>query len=156
MATPMSALLEEVSREHFPNPPATLREIEEFERRVGWSLDPDLRSFYLHCNGASLIQQRDSPYEVLPLSGIVRARVAIRREDTDEWGPASMYAFCYVRDGNYVVLDVSRQVEGRYPLMDGIHEAWPDPQYCKQIASSFSEFLEQALHTRRSLYWIPD
>ena len=50
MATPMSRLLEEVSREHFPHPPATPEELEEFEQRVGWKLDPDLRAFYLNCN----------------------------------------------------------------------------------------------------------
>jgi hypothetical protein len=154
MATTMSRLLEEVSREHFPHLPATSEEIEEFERRVGWKLDPDLRAFYLHCNGAALLRWPDSPYEILPLSKIVRARVAIRGEDDDKWGPASMYAFCYVRDGNYVVLDVSRQEAGRYPLIDGDRETWPNPEYRTRIASSFSEFLEQVLRTRRSLYWL--
>ncbi len=154
MATPMSVLLEEVSREPLPHPPATPEEIEEFERRVGWKLDPDLRTFYLHCYGAALLRWPDSPYEILPLSKIVRARVAICGEDADRWGPASMYAFCYVRDSNYVVLDVSQLVDGRYPLIDGDRETWPNPEYCTQIASSFSEFLEQVLRTRRSLYWL--
>ncbi len=86
MATPMSHLLEEVSRDHFPHPPATPEEIEQFERRVGWKLDPDLRAFYLHCNGAELIKRLPhTPYRVLPLSNIVRARVAIYGED-DESG----------------------------------------------------------------------
>ena len=154
MVSPMSRLLEEVSRDHFPYPPATSAEIEAFERRVDWKLDPDLRAFYLHCNGAALLRWPDSPYEILPLSKIVRARVAIYGEDDDKWGPASMYSFCYVRDGNYVVLDVSRHVAGRYPLMDGDRETWPHPEYCTQIAPSFSEFLEQVLRTRRSLYWL--
>lgn len=154
MTAPMSRLLDEVSRAHFPQPPATLEEIEEFESRMGWKLDQDLRAFYLHCNGASLIQWPDSPYEILPLSKIVRARVAIRGKDDDSRGPASMYALCYVRDGNYVVLDVTRQADGRYPLMDGDRETWPNPEYCSRIANSFSEFLEQILRTRRSLYWL--
>src|SRR5512143_1137733 len=85
MATPMSSLLEEVSREHFPYPPASPEEIEKFERRVGWRLDPDLRAFYLHCNGAELIERLpDSPYQILPLSEIVRARVAIFGERNDD------------------------------------------------------------------------
>lgn len=150
----MRSLLEEVSRDHFPRPPATLDAIEAFEKREGWELDPDLRAFYLHSNGAALLRWPDSPYEILPLSKIVRARVAIYGEDDDKWGPATMSAFCYVRDGNYVVLDVSRQIDGRYPLLDGDHETWPNPEYCTQIASSFSEFLEQVLRTRRSLYWL--
>jgi hypothetical protein len=152
----MRRLLEEVSRDHFPYPAATPEQLEAFEQRVGWRLDPDLRAFYLHCNGAELIERLpDTPYRILPLSKIVRARVAIYGEDDDKWGPASVYALCDVQDGNYVLVDVSRQENSRYPLFDGDHEAWPDPAYCKQVASSFSEFLAQVLRTRRSLYWIP-
>ena len=65
-----------------------------------------------------------------------------------------MYAICYVQDGNYVVLDVSRQQNERYSLVDGCHEAWPDPEYCGAVAGCFSEFLEQVLRTRRGLYWL--
>lgn len=155
MAAPLSSLLEEVSRDHFPYPPATPAEIAQFEQRVGWKLDPDLRAFYLHCNGAELIERLpDSPYQILPLSKIKRARVAIYGEDDDKWGPASAYAICDVQDGNYVLLDVSRQENGRYPLVDGYHEAWPNPKYCGPVASSFSEFLEGILRTRRNLYWL--
>jgi hypothetical protein len=157
MATSMSRLLEEVSRDHFPYPPATPEEIEEFERRVGWTLDPDLRAFYLHCNGAELIERLpDTPYRILPLSQVVRARVAIfgKKNDDDAHGPASMWAICDVQDGNYVLVDVARQENDRYPLTDGYHEAWPNPKYCGPVASSFSEFLEQVLRTRRGLYWL--
>ena len=150
----MKYLLEEVSRDHFPEPPATPEEIAEFEQRMGWQLDPDLRAFYLHCNGARMLSWMDSPYEILSLPKIVRARVAIKGQDDDSRGPAWVYALCYVRDGNYVLLDTSRQIDGRYPLMDGDHETWPLPEYDTQVASSFSEFLEQILRTRRSLYWL--
>jgi hypothetical protein len=127
----MSDLLEEVSRDHFPRAPATPEELEEFERRVGWKLDPDLRAFYLHCNGAELLKRRpNTPYRILLLSKIVRARVAIYGEDDEQWGPASVYALC------------------------DVHEAWPDPKYCGPVASSSSEFLEQVLRTRRNLYWL--
>ena len=156
MATPMSSLLEEVSRDHFPHPPATPEEIEEFEQQVGWKLDPDLRAFYLHCNGAELIERLpNTPYRILPLSKVVRAREAIfgKRNDDDAHGPASMYALCDVQDGNYVLVDVARQENGRYPLIDGWHEAWPDPKYCDQIANSFSEFLERALRGGPA-YWL--
>jgi len=155
MATPMSRLLEEVSRAHFPYPPATPEEIEEFERRVGWRLDPELRAFYLHCNGSELFKQRPGcPYRLLPLSEIIRARVAIYDEDDDQWGPASVYALCYVQDGDYVVVDVDRQENGRYPLVDGWHEAWPDPKQCGQVANSFSEFLEAALRSQGRQFWL--
>jgi len=70
----MSSLLEEIMLHHFPYPPATREEIEAFEQRVGWQLDPDLRAFYLHCNGAELLKRLpECPYQVLPLSEIIRA-----------------------------------------------------------------------------------
>ncbi|WP_225411337.1 SMI1/KNR4 family protein [Stigmatella hybrida] len=151
----MTDLLDEISREHFPYPPASPEEIDTFEQRVGWKLDPDLRTFYLHCNGAELIERLpDTPYRILPLTKIIRARVSIYGEDDDKWGPASTYALCDVQDGNYVMVDVARQENGRYPLFDGDHEAWPDPAYCKQITHSFAKFLEQILRTRRGLYWL--
>jgi hypothetical protein len=155
MPTLMSNLLEEVSRHHFPYPPASLKEVEEFEQRVGWPLDPDLRAFFLHCNGAELFKQRPGcPYRVLPLSEIVRARVAIYGEDDERWGPESVYALCYVQDGDYVLVDVGHAENGRYSLMDGWHEAWPDPKQCGQIANSFAEFLEAALKSKGRQFWL--
>jgi hypothetical protein len=155
MPASMSKLLEEVSRRHFPYPPAMPAEIEAFERKVGWRLYPDLREFYLHCNGAELFEKRpDMPYRFLPLAEIRRARVAIFGEDDDKWGPASMYAICDVQDGDYVLIDVGRQENERYPIIDGNHEAFPDPAYCEQIASSFSEFLERALHSQGRLFYL--
>lgn len=155
MTTSITSLLEEVTRNHFPYPPATPAQIEEFEQRSSWTLDPDLRAFYLHCNGAEFFKRLpDAPYQVLPLAEIVRARVAMRGEDSDKWGPPSMYAICDVQDGNYVVADVRRQVNGRYPLINGYHEAWPDPEYCDQIASSFSEFLEKVLRSKGHVFYL--
>jgi hypothetical protein len=149
------ALLEEVSRHHFPYPPATAEEIEAFERRMGWRLDSDLRAFYLHCNGAELFERLpECPYRILPLSELTRARVAIFGEDDDQYGPASVYALCDLQDGDYTLVDVSRQENGRSPLTDGWHEAWPNPKHCKQIARSFSEFLERALRSEGYQFWL--
>jgi hypothetical protein len=151
----MSALLDEVSRDHFPHPPASPEEIEEFERRMGWRLDPDLRAFYLHCNGAELFKPLpETRYRILSLSEIVRARVAIFAEDNDEDGPASQYVICDVQTGDYVVVDVSRPQNDCYPLLDADHENWPAPAYCEQIASCFSEFLEKALRSKGRLFYL--
>lgn len=155
MPTLLSSLLDEVSRDHFPHPPATLGEIEAFEHRMGWKLDPDLRAFYLHCNGAELFKRLpNTPYRLLSLAEIIRVRVAIYGEDDDKWGPASMYVICDVQDGDYVLVDVARQENGRYPLTDGYHEAWPNPEYCGPVANSFSEFLEKALRSRGRLFYL--
>ena len=151
----INALLEEVSRHHFPNPPATPEQIAEFERRVGWQLDPELRAFYLHCDGAALFRRSpDADYRFLPLSEVRRARVAIRGKDDDSRGPASMYTVCDLQDGDYILVDVSPQQDGIYPIYDCWHEAWPDPEYCKQIANSFSAFLEGALRSSGNWFWL--
>jgi len=42
----------------------------------------------------------------------------------------------------------------RYPIFDGYHEAWPAPEYCEQIAHSFSEFLEKALRGKGRLFYL--
>jgi hypothetical protein len=147
-------LLAELASHHFLNPPATVEQIRAFENRVGWRLDPDLRAFYLLCDGADLFKRPDSPYRILPLSRIVRARVAILGEDDDKWGPASWYAFCALYDSNYVVVDVSRSRQERYPIIDGYREMFPNPEYCRQIADSFSEFLAGALRSNGNWFWL--
>ncbi|NMO22694.1 SMI1/KNR4 family protein [Pyxidicoccus fallax] len=152
----MRELLAEISRHHFPNPPATPAEIEAFEQRVGWRLDPDLRAFYLHCDGAELFRKPDSPFRIRPLSKIIRARVAIRGLDDDSRGPASWYALCALHDSNYVLLDVGTQEDGRYPILDGYREAFPNPHECKRIAGSFSEFLTGALRSHGRWFWLAD
>jgi hypothetical protein len=65
-----------------------------------------------------------------------------------------MYVICDVQDGNYAVVDVSRKENGRYPLIDGYHEAWPDSEYCDPIASSFSEFLEKLLRSKGRVFYL--
>jgi hypothetical protein len=150
----IDALLDEVSRKHFPNPPATQQEIEEFERRMGWRLDPDLLAFYLHCNGADLFRRPNSPYQFLPLSEIVRGSVAIFGKDSDSLAPPSLYAICDLMDGDYVMIDVNTRSHKRYPIIDGWHEAFPDPKYCTQIAESFEGFLEKALHSDGFQFWL--
>jgi hypothetical protein len=155
MIPSMIQLLEEVSREHFPASPATLEEVESFERRMGWRLDSDLRAFYLHCNGAQFFEASPfSPFTLLPLSEIVRGRKAIFGEDDEQWGPASLYTLCDVQDGDYVMVDVSRQLEGRYPLTDGWKEAWRNKEYTWPIADSFSGFLFKVLRSNGRAFWL--
>jgi hypothetical protein len=153
---PIQQMLAEISRKHYPNSPATPAQIDEFERRAGWHLDPDLRAFYLHCDGADLFERPNSPYRILPLAGVIRARVAIRGKDDDSRGPASWYVLCDVQDGNYVVVDVGTRQGDRYPLIDGYRELFPDPEYCGRIADSFSEFLDKALRSGGNHYWLRD
>jgi hypothetical protein len=150
----IQGLLAELDTKHFPARPATEDEIARFERRVGWKLDPDLRAFYRHCNGAKLFRERWAPYELLPLDRILRARVAMRDEDSDAWGPASLYVICYVEDGDYVAVDTSRPAAGFYPLLDLFHETFPDPADITVISDRFAEFLARALHSGGGHFWL--
>ena len=152
----MERLLAEISRSHFPNAPATPAQLDAFEARVGWALDADLRAFYLHCDGATLFQprQEDPNYRILSLAEIQRARIAMRRRDEDSFGPASWYTLLYLQDSDYIVLDAVRQVNGRYPLLDAYHETYP--LEVRPIASSFSEFLENALASGDDYFWLED
>jgi hypothetical protein len=149
----MTPLLEELSLRHYPKPPTTSARIESFERHMGWRLDADLRAFYLHCDGADLFDRVEPAFRFYPLAEIRRARVAIFQEDTDEWGPASWYALGEVRDTNYILIDISQQ-GGPYPIRDGYREMFPRPEYCRQLANSFSDFLTGALKSNGMWFWL--
>jgi hypothetical protein len=151
---PIKKLLEEISSHHFPNPPASPEEIEAFERRLGWRLDPELRAFYLHCDGATLFQRLNSPCRFRALPRIRRARVDMRGSDTDEWGPVSWYVIADLPDSDRIIIDVSRSLNGCYPIIDGFHEAMLVPEECKRIAGSFSQFLEQILRHQGRAFWL--
>ncbi|RKH55739.1 SMI1/KNR4 family protein [Corallococcus aberystwythensis] len=149
---PMKDLLTEVSRLHFPRPPATAEQVAAFEKRVGWRLDEDLRAFYLHCNGATLFAPLpDVNYHLLPLERIERARVAILGRDEDSAGAATHYCVVDMQDGDYVFVDVAQEANGRLPLFDAWHETYPQ---VKRIASSFEEFLEKALRSGNRSFWL--
>ncbi|NRD58398.1 SMI1/KNR4 family protein [Corallococcus exiguus] len=153
MLTNMQRLLAEISARHFPNPPATPAQLAAFEARVGWKLDEELRAFYLHCDGAALFQPfPDANYHLLPLEQIRRARMAMRPGDDDQFGSASWYTLVDLQDSDYVILDVAHPVNGRYPLLDAYHETFP--QGVRPIAVSFSEFLERALTSANSYFWL--
>jgi hypothetical protein len=151
---PMEKLLAGLSHHHYPGPPASLEQLEAFERQQGWRLDPELRAFYLHCNGAALFQQPNSPCRLRALSQIRRARIDMRGSDTDEWGPASWYVIADLPDSDRIIIDVSAPLNGCYPIIDGFHEAMLGPEECKRIADSFSQFLERMLLHRGQAFWL--
>lgn len=151
---PMNGLLEELSRHHFPNAPASVEQVEVFERQQGWHLDPELRAFYLYCDGATLFQQPNSPCRFRKLSQIRRARIDMRGSDLDEWGPASWYVIADLPDNDRIIIDVSMRLDNRYPIIDGFHEAMLTPEECKRITNSFSQFLREILHHQGRAFWL--
>ncbi len=149
----MQRLLAELTRAHFPNPPATPEQIASFEALMGWRLDTDLRAFYLHCDGAALFSPRteDPNYRLLSLAEIQETLVRVRRRDQGAVEAASWYPVVDCQDSDYVLVDVARP-GGPYRLLDAWHETYP--RQVKQIASSFSEFLGKALASNDHLYWL--
>lgn len=152
--SPMQPLLEEVTAQHYPNAPATPAQIEEFEQRVGWRLDEDLRAFYLHCDGATLFRPwPNQTFWLLPLREIRRARVAMRFRDEDAMGSPHWWTIADLGDDDYSVLDASRPGDA-YPILDAYHETYP--QQVVQIAPSFGAWLERTLRSDNQLWWLPE
>ncbi|QAT85557.1 hypothetical protein EJ065_3997 [Corallococcus coralloides] len=154
MPTNMQRLLTEISQHHFPNPPATPAQVAAFEARVGWTLDEDLRAFYLHCDGAALFKPwPDTNFWILPLAQVRRGRVAIQGRDEDANGPPDWYALVDLQDTDFVLVDVAQRT-GPYPMRDGYHGTFPDPGHTKIIAPSFGTFLEKALASGDDFFWL--
>ena len=152
---PMYSLLAEFSRLHFPNAPATSAQLAAFEARMGWKLDEDLRAFYLHADGGTLFRPLpNAKYCFLSLDEIERARIAIRGRDHDSAGPASHFTLVDMQDTNFVILDVARRENDRYPLLDAFHETYPEE--APRIALSFEEFLAKALRSGNRSFWLSD
>jgi cell wall assembly regulator SMI1 len=148
----MDQLLAEFSLRHFPRPGATADQIAAFEAHVGWTLDSDLRAFYLHADGGTLFEREpDANYRILPLVEIRSARMAIMGRDDDAHGASSQYTLVDMQDTNYVVLDTVRREGNRYPLFDAWHETFPKTT---RIASSFEEFLARAMASDGFSYWL--
>jgi SMI1/KNR4 family protein SUKH-1 len=121
---------------------------------MGWHLDPDLRTFYLWCNGVTLFQRPNSPCRLRPLSQIRRARVGMRGSDTDEWGPASWYVIGDLTESDCVIIDVGASQNDRYPIIDSFHEGMLGTEDCPRIADSFSQFLERFLQSEGKKFWL--
>jgi cell wall assembly regulator SMI1 len=152
----MERLLKLLRDVHLTYPAASTVEIEEFERRVGWRLDDDLRQFYLSTNGARLFSKINCPFHILPLQEIMRTRVAVFGVDLESRGPPNWWALVDVQDGNYLAVDILCIHEGRYGIRDIFHETATDPEYCRVIAPRFGDFLQRALHSDGAQYWLSE
>ncbi|MBZ4411317.1 SMI1/KNR4 family protein [Myxococcus sp. MISCRS1] len=150
MPPKLDQLIDTVVREHYPHPPATERDIAEFEARAGWRLGPELRAFYLRCNGAELFRPLpNANYSIQSLAEIARARVRMRDVDDDSMGPASWWTLVDCQDSDFILVDVSQSAP--YPMLDAYHETYPQ---VRQVAASLQEFLSRALASGDKLYWL--
>jgi len=150
MTPTLAQLIDTMVREHYPHPPATEREIAEFEGRAGWQLGPELRALYTRTNGAELfVPLPDARYSILPLAELQRARVRMRGMDDDTMGAASWWTLVDCQDSDFVLVDVAGPAP--YPMLDGYHGTYPE---VRQVAASLHEFLTRALASNNRLYWL--
>ncbi|MCP3065041.1 SMI1/KNR4 family protein [Myxococcus sp. K38C18041901] len=150
MNATLEQILDIVLREHHPHPPATEREIADFEARAGWRLGPELRALYSRCNGVELfVPLPDARYSILSLAELQRARVRILGIDDDTMGSASWWTLVDCQDSDFVLVDTAGPAP--YPMLDAYHGTYPQ---VRKIASSLREFLARSLESKNRLFWL--
>ena len=107
------------------NPPATLLDITEFERQMGFLLPTDFKEFYLICNGFSC---NEDIFDMIPLEDI--------RRHQENFGNNWFYFSEYMIYADMWGLRLIRQ--GKYEIFNG---SFPD----KSMTSSLTEFLQRFL-----------
>ncbi len=139
---------------HHPEPPPTEEQLEAWQRQRGWCLDEDLLFLYQQHDGALLFPRAEQHYRFLPLEQMVRARVLLFGEDSDAHGDSSWYALCEAVPGeHYAAIDVSRRLDGHYPILECSRRRPPGSPQCRRLAWSLADFIDRALHGRRHPYW---
>ncbi len=157
----LQPLLDVIAAAHFPEPGASEELLQACELRLNAALPSDLRDFYRFANGARLFDKIDSPYRIMPLSKLCHPSVVILGEDCRPEGTEGFVAFCDVRDGNYLAIDLKQctaesGASSQCPIIDCFHETFPDPAYLEVIANSFSEFLSYSLTSGGGEFWLED
>ncbi|KFC22829.1 SMI1/KNR4 family protein [Chryseobacterium sp. FH1] len=107
------------------NPPASLFDIADFERKIGFSLPIDFREFYLTCNGFGC---NDDIFNMVALQDIKQ----YQQDYGDNWFYFSEYMIYSDMWG------LRRTKTGKFEIFNG---SYPD----KTITSSLTEFLQRFL-----------
>lgn len=151
----LDEVLVTITERHWPNPPASMNNIDETEGRLGFRLPNDMCLFYLRMNGASLFSGRNAPFRILRLNELRRARVAIFGCDSSEYGPASWIVFCALPDTNFVAIDLASNPDMAYRVRDCSHSGFPNEEYCDIIANGFTCFVSDVLNSDGNvLFWL--
>jgi cell wall assembly regulator SMI1 len=153
---PIDELIAEVRKRHFPLP-VVRGAVARIEARIGCTVPDDMRQFYSVLGGALLFEKSDAPYEILEPK-LIRSVAAdvLGGAASEATVPPSWFSICYVRDGNYVAIDLPAKQNGEVWLIDCFHETIGLEDYSTVIALSFSEFLERALASKGDHYWLDE
>jgi hypothetical protein len=153
--TTLEDLLNELDTFHSSEPCIDFGEIDSFDDLNKYQLPSDLKSFYRKYKSASLFDNEGGPtYRFVPVIDIHRTRKDIYGEDTDEWGPSTWLTICDVQDGNYIAIDIASRHKDQFNFIDCFHETFGQPGECRIVAKSFTELLDQALHSGNRLFFL--
>jgi hypothetical protein len=146
----MDEFIERIKFQHSwkPPDPNVADILNLFEKTHLFRLPNDLVYFYRHYSQATLFDNR---FHILPIASLSRISTVICGDDSADWCPPSWYAFCDLRDGNYVGMDLSTVGGNSCNILDCYHEDVPN---FRIIATSFSEFFERILTAQGEIYWL--
>ncbi|MGC3970938.1 MAG: SMI1/KNR4 family protein [Pirellulales bacterium] len=121
---------------------------------VDFALPADLAQFYGQFSEARLFSDDgyDPRCHILPPQKFVQVGSAICGEPTELAPERSWYSLAHVRDGNFIGIDLSPTRLGW--CYDCFHETYGEPGYCKVIARSFTELLNQLLISKNEAFWL--
>ena len=119
-------------------------------------LPVDLIEFYQRFTEARLFggEGEESRCRILPPEEFVQVGEAIMGQPTTVGLEQSWYALADVQDGNYLGIDLAHDRLGR--CYDCFHETYGEPGYCKVIALSFTELLEQIAAAEGESFWLAE
>lgn len=137
-------------------PPATATDIEALEAELGLPLPESYkallrcaRGFWLKGGVVQFGSQHPFVHDFPPLESLTPQQRRVVAQKGGPWPPASQGMLCFAEffmeaDGDQVLFDTSRGlVGGEYPIMYWAHDERPPS--VRQLASSFSEFMEEFL-----------
>jgi cell wall assembly regulator SMI1 len=150
----LDALLALIAASHYAGASPKPGALSSLESRLGRKIPREMACFYDRCDGAKLFSERDPPYRFLPLSALCHPGELILGSSEIINGISLWLAFCDVRDGNYVAIDLATCSDDFCNIVDCFHETFPDLSQEAIIANSFREFLDKALHSGGRLYWL--
>jgi antitoxin YokJ len=125
------------------------------ELAPGFRLPDDLAAFYARFSEARLFGHPSDPrYHILPPEEFVQIGHAIYGQQASEPVPNSWYALAHVQDGNYIAIDCHPSRLGY--CYDAFHETTHILSYCKVIALSFTELMNNAAAAGDRAWWLKD
>jgi cell wall assembly regulator SMI1 len=122
--------------------------INQFEKQSGYELPQDLKEFYRRYKTVSLFTgEFVTLYRFVPIEEIKITALNIYGNDCppDFIEPKTWFTVCDLQDGNYIAIDLASKKDDQWNYIDCFHETYATPGWCKVIARSFKELLENSL-----------